>query len=69
MGKFFTPNISGWGRAVRAIWGLLCIGGGVALSSRTRIGFLVLVAAGVFALFEAVRGWCVMRACGVKTKL
>jgi hypothetical protein len=23
---------------------------------------------GIFVLFEAVRGWCLARACGVKTK-
>jgi hypothetical protein len=30
---------------------------------------VALVAAGGFAFYEAVRGWCVMRACGIKTKL
>jgi len=24
---------------------------------------------GVFVLFEALRGWCVLRACGIKTRL
>jgi len=27
------------------------------------------VACGAFVLFEAWRGWCVLRACGLKTKL
>ena len=27
----------------------------------------VLTGVGVFVLFEALRGWCVLRACGVKT--
>lgn len=30
---------------------------------------VVLIISGGFMLFEAVRGWCVMRACGIKTKL
>lgn len=29
---------------------------------------LIFVALGVFASFEALRGWCAMRACGVKTR-
>ena len=29
----------------------------------------VLAVSGVFVLFEAVRGWCVLRACGLKTRL
>jgi hypothetical protein len=29
---------------------------------------VLLAMAGVFGLFEALRGWCLMRACGVKTK-
>ena len=30
---------------------------------------LVLVAAGLFAIFESIRGWCLVRACGIKTKI
>jgi hypothetical protein len=29
---------------------------------------LILVAAGLFAIFEAISNWCVMRACGIRTK-
>jgi hypothetical protein len=28
----------------------------------------VLVVLGLFAIFEAVRGWCFARACGLRTK-
>lgn len=28
-----------------------------------------LVMVGLFAIFEAVRGWCFLRACGIWTKL
>jgi hypothetical protein len=30
---------------------------------------LVFVAAGLFAIYEALRGWCLARACGIKTKI
>lgn len=29
---------------------------------------LMFIGIGIFTLFEAVRGWCFARACGVKTK-
>jgi len=28
-----------------------------------------LVVAGLFAIGEALRGWCLVRACGLKTKI
>ena len=30
---------------------------------------IVLVVIGLFCIFEAVRGWCFLRACGIRTKL
>lgn len=30
---------------------------------------LLLVGFGLFAIFEALRGWCLVRACGMRTKL
>ena len=29
---------------------------------------LIFVAAGLFAIFETICGWCIVRACGIKTK-
>jgi hypothetical protein len=29
---------------------------------------IVLAILGVFSLFEALRGWCMLRACGFKTR-
>ena len=69
MGKFFAPNISRLGRIVRAVWGIALIIGGLLLWHRSGLICFLLVAFGVFALYEAARGWCVMRACGIKTKL
>ena len=66
---FFAPNITGWGRVVRAIWGLACIAGSIAVASYSLLACVVLLLCGAFGLLEAVCGWCVMRACGVKTKV
>ena len=68
MNAFFKPNINGWGRLVRFCWGLLLLV--VAYLFRTSSpwwdGLLALSAA--FGFYEAARGWCVMRACGIKTR-
>jgi len=68
MSKFFAPNIDSRGRIIRAIWAVLMIvAGGLTLGVNVWIS-VVLFAFGGLAAFEALRGWCVMRACGVKTK-
>ena len=69
MGTFFAKNIGRRGRIVRAVWGAGLIAAGLLLWGRSRWMCLVLVALGVFALYEAGRGWCFMRACGIKTRL
>ena len=69
MSKFFAPNIERHGRLVRGIAGvLLLLGGIIALFFIWWLG-LILLASAAFVLFEALRGWCFMRACGIKTKL
>jgi len=66
--RFFQPNIDTRGRLVRGgLAALLLIAGGVIACDVLWLG-LMFVGIGVFTLFEAVRGWCVARACGVKTK-
>jgi len=66
--KLFARNIDRRGRIVRAIWGVALVGAGLLLwRSRGWICFVLLVAGG-FALFEAARGWCIARACGIKTR-
>ena len=69
MGNFFARNIDRTGRIVRAAGGVALIIAGVLLSGRSGWVCFLLVASGVFALCEAARGWCLMRACGIKTKL
>jgi hypothetical protein len=46
----------------------LLVGAGFGFRLSMWLG-LVLAACGVFVLFEALRGWCAMRACGIKTRL
>ncbi len=47
---------------------LLLIAGGLTACFVIWLG-LVFVGIGIFTLFEAVRGWCIARACGIKTKV
>lgn len=72
-----TPNIERRGRIARAVTGTLCVAGGVltawlAWPESPGMRWTVagaLIAAGAFQWFEAKRGWCVMRACGVRTPM
>lgn len=69
MKKFFTPNLNALGRAVRAIWGIGLVAAGIFLSGFPGLVRVMLVVFGAFALYEAARGWCIMRACGIKTRM
>ena len=65
----FSRNIGNTGRLVRGLGGLaLIVGAGFGFFVSVWLG-AVLAVLGVFVLFEALRGWCVMRACGIKTRL
>jgi hypothetical protein len=69
MSKFFAPNIERKGRLIRGLGGILLLTGGIiALFFVWWLG-LVLLASAAFVLFEALRGWCFMRACGLSTRL
>lgn len=69
MKEFFKPNISRNGRLLRASMGaVLFVIGCLVISRVTWLG-VVLLCSAVFVIFEALRGWCVMRACGIKTKI
>jgi hypothetical protein len=69
MKNFFAPNISSAGRWMRAGLGLALLAGGLfAVWTLPWLGVVLLVSA-AFVLFEAARGWCFLRACGIKTKL
>lgn len=69
MKPFFSRNIDNKGRLVRGLGALLLlVGVGFGFTVSVWLG-LGLLAAGVFVGFEALRGWCVMRVCGIKTRL
>ena len=67
--NFFRPNIGKQGRIARGVIGTLCLIAGIILVDFTLWLGLVFVVAGLFAIYEALSGWCLARACGVKTKI
>ena len=68
MKKFFVRNIDNKGRIVRGVMGVSLLVGAVFCFSASFWLALLLAIAGVFGLFEALRGWCAARACGIKTR-
>jgi hypothetical protein len=69
MKNFMARNIDNRGRLVRGIGALaLLVGAGFGFAVSWWLGG-VLLASAVFVAFEALRGWCALRACGIKTKL
>lgn len=66
--SFFKQNIDLLGRLVRGACGLCCLGGAFYLHENT-VAAVTLLGSGLFMLFEAFKGWCVARACGLKTPL
>ena len=68
MSRFFSRNLDFRGRMARGVIGTLCLVAGIIVAGDYSLWGLVLVAAGLFAIFESIRGWCIARACGIKTK-
>jgi hypothetical protein len=70
-----TPNIQRTGRIARFALGAifdvvaiaLIVRGATAGGWATIVAGIVLLLAGSFIIFEAVRSWCIVRAMGVKT--
>ena len=69
MSHFFRPNIKRTGRIARGVTGTLCLIAGIITVDYVLWLGLIFVVAGLFAIYEALSGWCVARACGVKTKI
>jgi len=67
--RFFQPNIKRHGRIARGVIGALCLIAGIITVDYVLWLGLILVAAGLFAIYEALSGWCLARACGIKTKI
>lgn len=69
MKLLFAPNIGSQGRLLRGFGSLgLFVSAWSAFDFANWLGILVAVCGG-FLLFEALRGWCALRACGIKTRL
>ncbi|HEV2320571.1 MAG TPA: YgaP-like transmembrane domain [Verrucomicrobiae bacterium] len=69
MSRFFRPNLDRPGRMARGVVGSVFLIAGVIVGGDVLWwAGLILVAAGLFAIFEAISNWCVMRACGIRTK-
>ena len=69
MSDFFRPNIKRNGRIARGVIGTVFLITGLILVGGNRWLGLFFVLAGLFAIYEALRGWCLIRACGIKTKI
>jgi hypothetical protein len=68
MKTIFPPNIGRAGRVIRALLGLMLLGTAVWASRAHWLACAGFALAGVLCLLEAGRGWCLARACGVKTR-
>jgi hypothetical protein len=66
--KLFAPNIGTSGRIARGLCGLAALGAAW-LSRESLAAGTALALGGFFMLFEAFRGWCLARACGLKTPM
>ena len=69
MKRFFDPNIERTGRLVRGGMSAALFIAAVVAAQYSWLLALILFASGAFVLVEALRGWCALRACGIKTKL
>jgi membrane-bound ClpP family serine protease len=67
--KRFQPNLEPRGRLVRAIIGVILLAAGLTFWSINLTAAALFIFASAFVLFEAARGWCALRACGVRTRI
>ena len=67
--NFWTPNIDRRGRIIRGIMAAVLFAAAF-VAHREGIEWLavMLVIAGLAGVVETVRGWCVLRACKIKTR-
>ena len=67
--SFWTPNIDRRGRIIRAVMTLVfCAAARIAHRAGAEWLALVFAISALVGLIEAVRGWCVLRACKIKTR-
>jgi len=68
MKKCCATNIGNGGRLLRALAAAALIIGAWLTYTESFWLSLSLGMSGLFVLFEALRGWCALRACGIKTR-
>ncbi|MBM3841170.1 MAG: DUF2892 domain-containing protein [Verrucomicrobia bacterium] len=69
MKPVFSRNIDNKGRLIRGAGALaLFVGAAFGFTVSPWLG-IALLGSGAFVAFEALRGWCALRACGIKTRL
>ncbi|MCX8091646.1 MAG: hypothetical protein N3I86_12080 [Verrucomicrobiae bacterium] len=68
MSRFWQRNLDFRGRFARGVIGALLLIAGIVVADFHLEVCLVLVGLGLFAMFEALRGWCLLRACGIRTR-
>jgi hypothetical protein len=66
--SFFSRNIGFHSRLARGVVGTILLIAGIIMADFELWICLGLVVLGLFAIFEAVRGWCLARACGIRAK-
>ena len=64
----FASNIDNKGRLIRAAGAIVIGATAILVWSASATAGACLALASAFLGFEAARGWCATRACGVKTK-
>jgi hypothetical protein len=69
MNSLFPRNINGKGRIIRALGALALMTGAIIACRYSAWLSAILGLSGTFVAFEAARGWCALRACGIKTKV
>jgi hypothetical protein len=69
MARFFKKNLDSSGRRARGVIGAIVLIVGIICADWTLWACIPLVVAGLFAIFEAVFGWCLVRACGIRTRV
>ncbi len=67
--SFWHPNIDTRGRIIRGIMAVI-LAAAAFLAHRRGIGWLAVILAisALVGLVETVRGWCLLRACKIKTR-
>lgn len=67
--NMFKPNITGKGRLLRGVIALALFAAAIFATEWGSVARTALACAGAFVAFEALRGWCAVRACGIRTRI